>query len=412
MKHSPVGASGAYRWLACPASVKLAGQCPPQEASSFAQEGTLAHEYAELLLQKSIDDMAPDLLTSSHSSLELKEFLEENNIDSEMKENIQIYVDYILSLLEDPESKDFLSRYKVGIEAKFSLEWIHREMFGTNDCYVYDRESFNLKVIDLKYGKGIYVDPKYNPQLMIYALGAVHDLITQHRCRVETVDLVIVQPRKACEEGPIRSFRLKIDELTYWANNVLRPGVLETESPNARIAAGNHCRFCPALAICPEHTKKAYEMARSTFGAKTLPSPENLTPNDIERVLEASELFSKWSEEVRKYAYAMIESGRMSIPNYKLVQKRANRKWVDDKAALDLLHSLLGDNAVTSKVISPSQAEKLLKKLNIKDYAELINNISKKESSGLTLVHKSDKRQEVNPQRVRSSFINFMDIMQ
>lgn len=51
--HSIYSASGAHRWMACPPSALLEQQFP-SETSSFAEEGTAAHDLAEHKLKKAL----------------------------------------------------------------------------------------------------------------------------------------------------------------------------------------------------------------------------------------------------------------------------------------------------------------------------------------------------------------------
>ena len=47
-KHARCSASAAHRWINCPGSVALSDQCPDPGSSSYADEGTVAHNLAEL----------------------------------------------------------------------------------------------------------------------------------------------------------------------------------------------------------------------------------------------------------------------------------------------------------------------------------------------------------------------------
>jgi hypothetical protein len=82
----------------------------------------------------------------------------------------------------------------------------------------------------------------------------------------------------------------------------------------------------------------------------------------------------------------------IKVPGYKLVAKRATRQWTDeDKAASALSQVLSPEDVYTKKLVTPPQAEKLLKKAKQELPAELVVSIS----SGSTLAPDSDPRPAV-----------------
>jgi hypothetical protein len=141
--HSPIGASSMYRWAECPGSVALSATVPPQESSAYAEEGTEAHE------------LGAKWLISNGKTPECD--------DDEMLDNVRVYVDYVFGLMG--------SKCKLFVEHGFDLSDVYPGAYGTNDAAVYDGVNKILYVIDLKYGAGIYVSAKNNPQLRYYALG-------------------------------------------------------------------------------------------------------------------------------------------------------------------------------------------------------------------------------------------------
>jgi hypothetical protein len=95
---------------------------------------------------------------------------------------------------------------------------------------------------------------------------------------------------------------------------------------------------------------------------------------------------------LREFAYNRACAGE-KIPGFKLVDKRATRKWTD-KAELEArLTSEDVDFYEAPELKSPAQVEKIMGK---KKFARLVGDLVKKESSGHTLVPESDPRPSVS----------------
>lgn len=371
-KHSQFSASGAYRWLACPGSVALIAKAPPQVESDYAIEGTNAHECVEKLLAADNRDATAAFLRGKYG----KEMVDHAN---EAVTNI-----------EARRTKDAI----LLSETKVSLEFVAPDMFGTVDAAVVELYG-RLTVIDFKYGAGIVVDPEDNPQLLYYALGLAH----QYDYNFAEVAIVIIQPRGQSDAGPVREWVTDIATLKSWAKK-FKLAVDRAKAPNAALAAGDHCRFCPAAAICPQISKKALGKAKGVFGPlepsnppSLLPSPADLAlslDTNLGEILSGCDELDTWIKAVREYAFSRAQKGK-PVPGWKLVEKRSIRKWADIEAASKSARKTFGDVAFTEpELLSPAQMEK--KVLASDRFIELhVTNVS----SGVTLVPDSDKRQAV-----------------
>lgn len=376
--HSKYGASSANRWLNCPGSIKLSETVPPQPTSVYAQEGTAAHKLGELCLlnkTKPADYLEREITLDSG---------EKYFVTEDMVEAVTVYVDYVRS------------RAKLGelfVETRFSLAFVHEDMFGTNDACVYSSMLGMLEVIDYKHGAGIAVNPEENAQLAYYGLGAadVHDLHPDSQ-----IKLTIVQPRAAGE--PIKSWVTTVSYLKEFAK-VLEKGVKACNAKKPKLKEGNWCRFCPAQAVCPQLEKKSLEVAKAEFKdeAIILPEPDSLKPIDIKKVLDFAPVISSWLKAVEAYAFNELERGQ-SIDGYKLVKKRANRKWIDEEKTKErLMEGQPLETLLTNpKLKSPAQLEKLVGK-------ELVASLCETPDSGNTIVPVSDKRPAVESS-IRSDF--------
>lgn len=381
--HSILGASSSHRWLACPGSIRMS-EGIPKTTSIYAQEGTAAHTLAEMCLRngKTAAHRIGTIIINNDGST--------HTVTEAMAEAVDQYVELVKA--------EYAAAGKGAVllyEQKFKLDWLYPGLFGTNDAMV--GEPFGtLKVYDYKHGAGVAVDAEDNTQAMYYGLGAIKDKATA--AGYEDVELVIVQPRAHHALGPVRRHKLSVDELLKWGQEVLLPGAKATEDPNAPLAAGEHCRFCPALAICPEQKKNAVAVAQTVFAPVPTapPPPEALTYTELKKILDASDMVEAWLSACRSHVRNLLETGMAKAEDlgYKLIKGRATRKWTDEKAAEEWLTAMLEDDAyVPRKLVSPAQAEKVLKgaeaKKAIKGMVE--------EHRGTQLAPLSDSREAVQP---------------
>lgn len=388
-QHAKLAPSAAERWIACPGSIRLCEQLPPQKSSEYAEEGTAAHELAHAALTNPKKDL-----------LEFNgEVFNGHTVDADMIDHVQVYVTDVTETIAAITVKKEPTYY--GLETRLDLSWLIPGCFGSADFWAWDRKNKVLYVKDLKYGQGVVVEPYENPQAKIYALGALHLLMTQVlKCGadqiskyVEKVVITIVQPRAFHPDGPIRSWETTAQDLLFWGVNVLAPAALLTEDVHAPKCAGSHCRFCPGIAACDEQVKYAMAIAKTDFEPVLLPEPAELTPEDIVKVLEASDMFSTWADKVKAFATQQMECG-VSIPGYKLVAKRAVRKWIDEKKAQEVLEEYLGDDAWSKKYVTLADAEKILKRKGLSSDA-VLQGLWEKPEGGVILAPESDNRPAV-----------------
>lgn len=355
--HSKIGASSMYRWSQCPGSVKLS-EGIESTPSKYAEEGTKAHE------------LAAKWLAAGRMNYRDKDY------DTEMKEHVETYFN---TVWDDAHGNDIL------VEQHFDLSSIHPGLYGTADAVVYDPTSKILRVYDLKYGAGILVDVNENPQLQYYGLGA----LLHTKFPAAEVELVIVQPRANHVDGAVRRWRFKSFELVEFASE-LENYAKKTTEKNAPLVEGDHCRFCPAVGICPKLKETALSVAQKVFSPSLSYDPREL--GETLKKLDALEAYTKG---VREFAYQEAEHGRCP-PGWKLVEKRGVRKWSNPISAETTLSNggfaLKQDDIYEEpKLKSPAQIEKLLDKQQRKQLGELVVMVS----SGTTLVEENDPRPAV-----------------
>jgi hypothetical protein len=375
--HAELGASVASRWMACPGSIRLSREVPRQGSSSFAEEGTRAHALAELCLTKGVD---PDI----YVGVEIEGVV----VEEEMAEYVKVFIDHCRNLQH--EMPDWW------VERKFTLAKLTppAPMFGTADFVAYDKVDRTLYVVDLKYGQGVLVEAKGNKQLRYYGLGAMLSLDPATH-PVDRVVMTIVQPRMLHTDGVIRSDEMDALEAIEFAADLMA-SARAAQEPDAPLNAGSHCRFCPASGICPAQRTKALAVAQQEFEIVTAqeeftpPAPETIPIEQLVTMVEKFHVLEAWMSASRQVIQSKLERGE-EVPGFKLVAKRAMRKWGDASGAAQYLQS---ESYNEEEIYEPrelksvAQIEKLVGK---KDFAQSpLAGVVVKVSSGHKMVPASD----------------------
>ena len=364
--HAALGASSAYRWMACPGSVALSKDVPRKD-TVFSLEGTAAHALGELAFKEKL-----------HPSNWLREIVEDVEVSHDMVAAVEVYTKYLTDLQ--------LDGFEVTLEHRFSLEKLDppAPMFGTSDCVAFRASDGLLVVADYKHGAGVSVEVEDNSQLKYYALGAL--LAMPAGTRVKSVKMAIIQPRAQHKDGPIREWTTTVDHLLDFADELIE-AAHRTTNPNADLASGKHCRFCPAQPMCPQLHKEMQLVAADEFNDKPLVDPRLLKPEQLSAILEKADIIEDWLRSIRQHVQSQLESGA-DVPGWKLVPKRASRVWVSEQAVKEWANQemLATVDIMEFKLKSPAAMEKIVGKKNLPK--ELVSSVS----SGYTLAHASDPR--------------------
>ncbi len=397
--HSTRGASSAHRWLNCPGSPNLIATLPVKDKPSvYAMEGTIAHELGEVCLVRR--HPAKKYLNwigwinenggGGVQAMEAPGSIYSQKIDSEMVNAVQLYLDTIDEDLKNTIGGELL------VEQKFHLDWIDDDLWGTNDAAIV-QEFGLLRVYDFKYGRGVPVEVEDNPQLLYYAVGA---LGKDNEHQVDYIEMSIVQPRAPHSDGPVRrTAQWPVRDVYAWANDVLKPGVDATRPADAPRKRGDWCRFCPASAICPEMKSQADDLLGGFFSAASdTPLPSMVDDAYLLRILKDGDAVIAHINTCVALAQSRMEMGR-KFPGFKLVEKRATRKWANEEKAWAHFHITEPRDAFDLTLKSPAQIEAVYKERGLKkeDIQTLLAPLVEKKSSGLTIVPVSDKRPEAAP---------------
>ena len=365
-QHALLSASGAHRWLNCTPSARLEEKFENKQ-TVYTQEGTLAHELAELKLRKNYETMS----TRKYNS-ELKKIKENELYRSEMDSHTDTYADYIKQIMYTSKAPCIFIEYKTDY-SKYA-----REGFGTTDCVIIDGTT--LHVIDFKYGQGVEVSAENNPQMMLYALGIyeANSIIYD----IKNVVLAIIQPRL----DSISEWTISIEDLIKWGNEVVIPKAEDAFAGIGDFKLGEYCRFCKAKGEC---RARAEANLQATKIRKTV--DKNLLTNDeIGMILNQCLDVEDWLKDLKETALNKILNGE-KIEGWKAVEGRSNRVINNIDEAFDVLKKEGFDEAVLyeRKPLSLTELEKLVGK---KKLAELLANYLEKPKGKPALVDSSDKR--------------------
>lgn len=361
-QHAKLSASGAHRWLSCLGSVDAEKNLP--NTSSFAaDEGTSAHELAELVLCEGGNCHA-----YIGRSLDETQF----TVTQEMADYVQQYVDYVTA----QGGEQF---YEERVD--FS-EWVPNG-FGTSDVITIKGDT--IHVIDLKYGKGLQVFAENNPQGMLYALGAYSDF--GYMSDFKTVKISIVQPRL----DHIDEWEISVDELLKWGAWVAEQAAIIEQGDAPRTPSEKACQWCKAKATCPALKSYTEKVILSNFDELELSNADTLNDSQLRKALESKKLIVSWLDSVENLVKSKLENGE-SFEGFKLVAGRSLRKWSDEQDAEKALFQILEHDAYEKKLLTPAKAEKVLGKTKAKAILGLIV----KPEGAPTLAPESDKRKSIS----------------
>ncbi len=370
--HSVLGASAADRWMNCTPSAQLTAGME-DETTTFAAEGTAAHALCEWKVRKALKMRAGRRPTSDYWTDEMEEFTDD-------------YRDFIMDLVGQAKltCKDPVTL----IEQHLDFSCYVPDGFGTGDfLLVADKE---LNVVDFKYGRGVAVYADHNPQMMLYALGALN--LFDCLYDIEQVTMTIFQPRLSS----ISTWTISVEELYKWAEEVLKPKAELAAKGEGEFISGSWCRFCKARNTCRARAESFLELAKMEFQPPALLSDE-----EVAEVMEQADELSKWASDVMAYAQAeAIENGK-HWNGYKLVEGRSTRRFTDEKKVEEAAKGAGYTDIYNKSLITLTAFEKLMGKDTFK---EVLGSYVTKPAGKLTLVPVSDKRPEVTVNTVNDEF--------
>jgi hypothetical protein len=379
--HARLGASNSSIWMNCTAAPDMQ-EGRERKATIYTAEGNAAHELAEYMLR---GEQWPSEITIDEFTIE---------IDDDMKSHVYTYTDEVQQLMMDADWSALEKRVHLDALWTEAGELPPEPLFGTMDFGAVKGDVAYLR--DFKYGKGVGVEVKGNSQLLYYGTGFLLELMTEGVIPT-WFDLGIVQPRFKHADGPIRTLRIHRDDLMTWAAG-LKKIVDDIHNRVVHFQPGAQCRWCTAAGICEalatENRKVAHAALDDSGDVRKL--IHSLDNGQMSEILDKLDQVSSWVTAVRAEAHERIDRGQ-TIPGWKLVPKRAIRKWTDETAVLQKLEHDGFDprEFVVMKTKSPAQIQKQLKHEG--DAFDTLTPLIDATPSGNTLVRDDDVRRAVPP---------------
>ena len=314
--HALLSASGSKRWLTCTPSARLEATLPEQKRQpgsfDFSLEGTTAHSLAEIKLRNYFGQIQIEDYEKEYEHIKTTPYY-----NDDFEANVDNYVLYVRSQIGDGDTPLFEQR------VDFS-DWVP-DGFGTADVVILSKRA--IRVIDLKFGKGVPVSAQDNTQLRLYALGA-YSKFKDEFPDIKEVSYTIHQPRL----DSISTDGTTISKLVDWANYFVKPKAKKAWAGSGEFLPGEHCQFCRAKAQCRARSDFNTEITRLEFR-----DPPLLNDEEISLVLSKVQDLRSWANDVEDYALTQAIQTNVAPPGFKLATSITHRRYVDQGLAATVL---------------------------------------------------------------------------
>lgn len=389
-KHAILSPSAAHRWLHCTPAPRVEAEFP-ETTSEYAEEGRLAHSVCELAAKKKFTVMNNRTYNSR-----LKKLKADPKWDDEMLSTAATYVEHLTE-----HAMRFEHAPYVALEVQVDITDYAPEAFGTCDCVMIGGDE--LIITDYKHGKGVPVSAQDNPQMLLYALGALKLYRPIYGDMIRRVSTYIDQPRLGSYDGA----SMTVEELLAWGESI-KPKATAAFMGTGEFAPGEWCRFCRAKAKCRaranqntalEDFKDCIPLGRSIpmqaeYDATGFKPSNCLTDEEIGALLVRAEGLVAWYNDLKEYALAACLNGK-TIPGWKAVEGRSTRAWTDQDAALEALMAGGVEEAIIYDRV-PKTLAQLEKVIGKQRFGELVGGMITKSPGKPALAAESDKRPAYN----------------
>lgn len=340
--HAILSPSSAKRWIHCTPSALLA-EAAGSKSSVYAEEGTLAHEIAEHALTQYLNGSYDPIMGEA---LPIKdEHLKNLLFSIDMANYIREYCDFVIGEGYEMQKQDGVCR--TFLERRVDITDFAPDSFGSVDVTLVSGRT--IHIIDLKYGAGVKVSAHMNEQMLMYALGTLKSLESDH---IEKIRMTIAQVRLDHYD----TFEMSKGELLDWADKVLKPAAKAAMQGIGKQVIGSWCQFCPVKAQC----RAQRDAILADFDEK--PEPLLLSDEEVTDLIGKIDLYKSWIESVNKYVYDRAIQG-YKWEGYKLVAGRTSRVIKDEsKIRRALLNEFLEDEVLNIKLKGIGDLEKLVGK--------------------------------------------------
>ena len=397
--HAILSPSSASRWINCPPSAKLNAEAGDRD-TVFTREGTLAHAVAELKARKHfLTGVGPKKFQAAMDKFRANELWQD-----EMDGHTDTYLDALKDI-----AATFTDTPYVALEQRVDFSEYVPEGFGTADCIMMGRlapstesggefragsaddhgaqsgdagryDGDVLHIVDFKYGKGVDVSAEDNPQMKLYALGAILQYMAFYD--IFTVRMTIVQPRIKREPD---TWEMPARDLLHWAEDVVKPAAKLAAAGEGEFAEGDWCRWCAIRGSC--RARAGANTALEDFGFK---QPPTLTDAEVGRALELGQRLKSWLSDLEDYALTACLNGA-EVTGWKAVEGRSVRAWTDPVTPYEVArdHGVPEAMLYERKPVSLAALEKIMGK---KAFLETLSQYVFTPPGKPTLVRADDKR--------------------
>ena len=358
-KHAILSASSSHRWLNCSPSARLEQEFTDRETAAAA-EGTAAHALCEHKLRRALKQQS-------------RKPVSQYDCD-EMDGYTDGYVQFVLETIA--EAGQVCADPIINIEQRLDFSCYVPDGFGTGDCVIISDKT--LHIIDFKYGQGVLVEADHNPQMMLYALGALH--VYDSLYDIDEVAMTIYQPRRE----NISTRTIPVAELKAWAEDELKPKAALAYEGKGDYHPGPWCNFCRIAVKCRARAEEKLRLAQYEFAL-----PPLLSDAEIEEILDKLSDLTSWANEIMEYAQDAALNHGKQWKNWKVVESRSNRKYTDEQAVITASNAA-GYHDIYRKALLPlTEMEKLMGK---QSFQTILGGLVHKPVGKPTLVPMSDKR--------------------
>ena len=369
--HAVLSASGSHRWLNCTPSARLELEFE-NTGSEAAREGTAAHALCEHKLKRALH-MRSRRPVSDYDS-------------DEMEECTDAYVDFVMEQYE--AAKQVCKDPVVLIEQRLDFSCYVPDGFGTGDCLIISDDR--LHIIDFKYGMGVLVEAENNPQMKLYALGAlaVYDALYD----IREVSMTIFQPRRES----VSTWTIPVEDLKAWAENELKPRAKMAYDGEGEYLPGEWCTFCRAAVRCRARAEEKLKLAQTEVRM-----PPLHTDAEIEDILAVLPDLTKWANEITTYALDAALNHGKEWNGFKVVEGRSVRKYRDEAAVAEAAKEAGYKDIYRQSLIPLTEMQRLMGKDR---FEAILGGLITKAPGKPTLVPKSDRRPAMNVSNAINEF--------
>lgn len=369
-EHAKLSPSSSDRWLACPASIVRAPETE-DEGSEYAHEGTAAHALAELCLKQGIGAHGPTM-PKGHEAYD--------NFD--LRSNVQVYLDYVRRQM--PPGSTLFVEQRLQIFGQY-------DVWGTADAVIVTPDG-TIKIVDLKFGKGVLVDAEDNTQLLLYGVGGLSfDWLSE--VPVHTVEAHIVQPRR--NNFPSQSY--PVEELAKWVKENTSK-VARAFNGTDEANPGTHCKWCPIKGTCRERAELNLKLAAFDFAAADpiCAKHDAMSEEELVKIFGAIPMIRGYLDDVE--AEMSKRAHERPVSGLKWIAGRAVRKVIDVTKAVLTLRAAGIEPMAEPKLLGVTELDKLAKAKGSK-LEDLIGDCIQKVAGKPVLVVESHKSPAVSPEQ-------------